>query len=226
MNLNYNVVYNDYKSLASVIFNTLILNDEVLKLFENRKRDELKNYLNDNYKKLRSFNVRQLHFHLPNNDSFLRMHRPNKFGDNLSEARKTVAYVNKNKEYIDGFEEGKIFNGFRFVFPLFSNLTKEHIGSVEVSFSALFFIEEISKSYNVNANLLINKSVVKEKVFKEEYKNYIPSPLEDFFYQKAIFDKFDLKKYNRKISNELKEKIEKEMGKKKTLQYLWKNLMS
>lgn len=117
--LNYKVIYNDYKNIANLIFNTHIQDEKILELFANRKREELKNYLEDIYKKLRVFNLRQLHFHLPNNDSFLRMHRPNKFGDNLTKDRKTVAYVNKTKEYIDGFEEGKIFNGFRFVYPLF-----------------------------------------------------------------------------------------------------------
>lgn len=209
--LNYSVIYNDYKNIAELIFKTHIQNKNILELFAKRDREGLKEYLNDNYQKLRVFNVRQLHFHLPNNDSFLRMHRPNKFGDNLSKARKTVKYVNENKKYIHGFEEGKIFNGFRFVYPLF--LDEKHLGSVEVSFSALFFIQEISKSYNVSANFLINKKVVAQKVFKEEQKNYIQSPLRDYFYQRAIYEKFDLKKYNRKIDEDFEDKILNKMEK-------------
>lgn len=203
--LNYKVIYNDYKNIANLIFNTHIQDEKILELFANRKRDELKNHLEDNYKKLRVFNLRQLHFHLPNNDSFLRMHRPNKFGDNLTKDRKTVAYVNKTKKYIDGFEEGKIFNGFRFVYPLFYE--NKHIGSVEISFSALFFIQEIAKSYNVTANFLIKKDVVDEKVFKNEQNNYMQSPLEDYYYQKSIFQELKLDKYSRPIEKNLKKEI-------------------
>jgi hypothetical protein len=47
------------------------------------------------------------------------MHKPSKYGDNLTFIRESVAYVNKFKKPIDGFEEGRIFNGFRFVYPLF-----------------------------------------------------------------------------------------------------------
>ena len=214
INLNYQVIYNNYKNIAELIFKTHIQEKEILTLFANRQREELKEFIDEKYKKLRVFNLRQLHFHLPNNDSFLRMHRPNKFGDNLTNARKTVAFVNQNKKYIDGFEEGKIFNGFRFVYPLF--LDNKHIGSVEVSFSALFFIKEIAKNYNVNANFLIKKEVVDEKVFKEEQDNYIQSPLKEYYYQRAIYEKLNLEKYNRKIENTLESKILSNMKEKKS----------
>lgn len=207
--LNYKVIYNDYKNMASMIFETHIQDDKVLDLFATRNREALEEYLTKRYKKLRTFNIRQLHFHLPNNDSFLRMHRPNKFGDNLTKARKTVAYVNENKKFIDGFEEGKIFNGFRFVYPV--TFENKYIGSVEVSFSALFFIQEISNNYNVTANFLINKDVVDEKVFKDEKSNYMQSPLDGYYYQKSVYEKLKLEKYNRKIDNNLKNEILKKM---------------
>ncbi len=209
--LNYQVIYNDYKNISELIFQTHIQNKKILNLFANRKREELKNYLTENYNKLRVFNLRQLHFHLPNNDSFLRMHRPNKFGDNLTKDRKTVAYVNKHKKYIHGFEEGKIFNGFRFVYPL--SLDNKHIGSVEISFSALFFIKEIAKSYKINANFLIKKDVVDEKVFKEEKKNYIQSPLKPYYYQKSVYESLNLSKYDRKLPKELENKVLRNMEK-------------
>jgi signal transduction histidine kinase len=203
--LEYQVLYNSYKNLAEIVFTTQINKDKVLYLFEKRQREKLKQHLNSNYKNLRKFNVRQLHFHLPNNDSFLRMHRPNKFGDNLSKDRATVKFSNQFKKSIDGFEEGKIYNGFRFVFPLSKD--GKHLGTVEVSFSALFFIKDIMKSYNVYSNFIINKEVVDKKVFKDELSNYIQSPLDGFYYQKTVVDFLQDNKCERVLSKEFKKNI-------------------
>jgi signal transduction histidine kinase len=203
--LEYKVVYDSFKTLADLIYKTSINQEKVINLFKNRKRGELKKYLDDIYIKLREYNLRQLHFHLPNNDSFLRMHRPKKFGDNLTKARHTVAFVNKYKKYVHGFEEGKIFNGFRFVYPVFDKY--QHIGSVEVSFSSLFFIKDIMKNYSVTSNLLISKKVVETKVFNDEKSNYVQSPLKEFYFQKAIVDYIKLEPHNVTIPDKFAKNI-------------------
>ncbi len=194
MFLEYKTIYHNHQNIADLIFQTEINRPEVIKLFKNRERQNLHQYLLENYEKFRVFSIRQLHFHLPNNDSFLRMHRPSKFGDNLSKARLTVKYVNEHKKEINGFEEGKIFNGFRFVYPMFDGV--KHIGSVEVSFSALAFVKEITSNYKISSNFLIDKSVVSEKVFKSEQSNYVQSPIPEYYFQKSIIEymKIDLSK--------------------------------
>ncbi len=192
MFLEYKTIYHNHQNIADLIFDTQINKLEIIELFKDKQRQSLHQYLLQNYEKFRVFSVRQLHFHLPNNDSFLRMHRPAKFGDNLSKARLTVKYVNENKERIDGFEEGKIFNGFRFVYPMFDGT--KHIGSVEISFSALAFVKEITRNYKIKSNFLIDKSVVKEKVFESEQSNYVQSPVSEYYFQKSIIEhmKIDL----------------------------------
>ena len=194
MFLEYKTIYHNHQNIADLIFETEINKPQIIELFKNRQREKLYEYLLDNYKKFRTFSKRQLHFHLPNNDSFLRMHRPLKYGDNLSKARLSVKYVNENKKPIDGFEEGKIFNGFRFVYPMFDSL--KYIGSVEVSFSALAFVQEITKNYKIRSNFLIDKNVVSEKVFKSEQSNYVQSPIPQYYLQKSIINymKIDLSK--------------------------------
>ena len=194
MFLEYKTIYHNHQNIANLIFEAEIDKPEIIELFKNREREKLHNYLLVDYKKMRAFSVRQIHFHLPNNESFLRMHRPSKFGDNLSKARLTVKYVNESKKRIDGFEEGKIFNGFRFVYPLFDGT--KHLGSVEVSFSALAFIKEINNNYRIASNFLIDKRVVSQKVFKSEQSNYIQSPIPQYYFQKSIIEymKIDLSK--------------------------------
>ncbi len=203
MYLEYRTVYEKNRNIADLVFKTEVNVPQIIKLFKNRERIELHHYLATNYEELRTFSVRQLHFHLPNNDSFLRMHRPSKFGDSLSKARLTVKYVNENLKSIDGFEEGKIFNGFRFVYPLFDG--SEHIGSVEISFSALAFIKDITKYYKIKSNFLIDKTVVSQKVFKDEQSNYVQSPLPQFYFQKSVVKYLEID-FSKKLTSKEKSK--------------------
>ena len=184
--LTYNSIYNQYKQRANIIFNTKIDKKKILELVESQDREALYNYLKDDYAVLKQYNLKQLHFHLPNNESFLRFHRPNKHGDNLTNIRPTVKYVNKYKKAIDGFEEGRIYNGYRFVYPLF--LDKVHIGSVEVSFSAYSFVSKVMDDFKVSSNFLISKDVVDEKVFNSEKSNYMKSTFDDFYFEKSIME--------------------------------------
>ncbi|WP_321468294.1 ATP-binding protein [Halarcobacter sp.] len=197
--LQFKAIYDEYKVLSNLIFDTDINTDQTINIFKkayksdelekNKIREKLLNHLALKYEKLKIYNLKQLHFHLPNNESFLRMHRPKKYGDNLTDIRSTVKYVNEYKKYIDGFEEGRIFNGFRFVYPLFTK-ENEHIGSVEISFSVLAMVETMYKTYDLNLSFLIRKDIVEKKLFKDELHNYIDSPNKDFYFEKSIYNKY------------------------------------
>jgi PAS domain S-box-containing protein len=198
---SYSTVYNQHKNLADIVFKTKIDTKEILEIFKQTKdhhnldeaREKLYEKLLPVYELLKEQNIRQLHFHLPDNKSFLRFHRPSKYGDDLTNIRETVAYVNKNKKPINGFEEGRIFNGYRFVYPLFYNY--EHIGSVEISFNALAFFEEFFTSYNRASNFFVLKSVVESKTFESEKSNYVDSPLKDFYLDEVIREKIKQKMF-------------------------------
>jgi methyl-accepting chemotaxis protein len=85
--------------------------------------------------------VAQAQFHLPPAVSFLRLARPDKFGDDLSSFRFTVLEVNKTKRPVFGLEHGVEGLGIRGVVPVFRD--KEHVGSFEIglSFGKAFFDE-------------------------------------------------------------------------------------
>ncbi|WP_200414241.1 cache domain-containing protein [Arcobacter sp. FWKO B] len=187
--INYNSLYNEYKKIADIIFLTQINQKEILEIFSQANkvskveqqniRNTLYRNLDNVYALLNSYNLRQLHFHLPNSDSFLRFHRPEKFGDSLVGIRDTIEFVNKYKKPIDGFEEGRIFNGYRFVYPLF--FEDIHIGSVEVSFSTSEFAKEYDMDYGSTSFFLVSKKLVDQKVFEDEQDNYSVSFLDDFY---------------------------------------------
>jgi len=191
----YKISYEKYKQIANEIFYNHINKPQIISLFEtvnkNNKdqiRKKLEDMLNPFYKNIQKQNIRQLHFHLPNNHSFLRFHRPDKYGDDLTDIRKTVAFVNQNIKPIDTFEEGRIFNGFRFVFPI-SSKDDKHLASVEVSVSPLAFIESIVGNIdNIKVDFLINKYLVDKKVFEDEKNtNYTISGFsKDFYIDNAV----------------------------------------
>jgi diguanylate cyclase (GGDEF)-like protein/PAS domain S-box-containing protein len=139
---------------------------------------------------MKRFKLKQLHFHLKNNDSFLRFHRPDKFGDNLSDIRHTVKYVNENRTPLHGFEEGRIFNGYRFVYPLFYG--EKYLGSVETSVSMETIMHKFQDEVDSEVSFIIKKETVDNKVFQDERGNYISTPFsKNYLYERAIHNSID-----------------------------------
>ena len=90
--------------------------------------------------------IRQFQFHTPPATSFLRVHKLNKFGDDLSSFRHTVVATNREKRPIHGAEVGVAGLGLRGIVPVFQG--DRHLGSVEfgVSFGQDFFDEFSSQN--------------------------------------------------------------------------------
>ncbi|MEA3554208.1 MAG: cache domain-containing protein [Campylobacterota bacterium] len=169
----YNTILKTFENLANTVFNGYINKPEVIDCIVNNDRDKLYKQLEPHYSYLESLDFKQIHFHTPKNISFLRMHKPNKFGDDLTKYRYSVNYVNLNKKSINGLEMGRIVPGFRFVYPIFSKNNKNiHLGSVETSFSVAAFSKSLKELYNVRTNFIIDKNLVKNEIFKDVSKNY------------------------------------------------------
>lgn len=140
---------------------------------QNIARAELFAHLWDSYKYLRdNLFVRQLHFHLPSNKSFLRFHAPNFYGDDLTQSRPTVVLTNRYKKPYSAFETGRVISGFRYVFPII-DFEGNHLGSVEFSKS----FESLRKTLNEvhpenNYLILFRKEDVILKIFEEFMRFY------------------------------------------------------
>ncbi len=185
-------------------------------------RDRLLTTLIKDYNTFTKYNIQQLHFHKKNNESFLRFHRPSKYGDNLTGIRKTVEYVNKNQKPIKGFEEGKIFSGYRFVYPFYDN-DNNYIGSVEVSASFVSYKKFLEKDDQLTVDFIVDKQIVERKLFKSEKYNYATYLLNDNFYIRNIQLTYDDKfgnnnKHKQEFLSYLsrKESIVKKMNAKKS----------
>ncbi len=190
-NFQYKTIYNNFNRLAQNTFYGIINKENI---YNNIKysykkdqktqafyREKLYNLFISDYIRLTSFDFKQIHFHFPDNTSFLRMHKPNTFGDNLSNIRYSVVKVNQTLKPITGFEIGRIVHGFRYVFPLHDK-NLNHIGSVETSVSSSFFESYFEDTYNVDAHFLTKKSIVDAKVFQRELPNQIISVENNEYY--------------------------------------------
>ena len=83
--------------------------------------------------------VVQFQFHLPPATSFHRVHKPSKFGDDLSSFRATVVTANAQRKMVMGLERGRGGIGVRGVVPV--SYEGKHVGTVEfgLSFDASLF---------------------------------------------------------------------------------------
>jgi methyl-accepting chemotaxis protein len=125
---------------ALTLADSLAVNTAVQKAFAARDRDGLAQMLVPGFKELHDdYGVQQLQFHTAPATSFLRVHRPEKFGDDLSAIRLTVVEVNKAGKPLFGLEYGVEGLGIRGVVPVFD--AGKQIGSVEIgqSFGKPFF---------------------------------------------------------------------------------------
>jgi len=129
------------------------------------------------YRSLEDNGFRQFHFHQPGARSFLRMHRPEKYGDDLSTVRPSIVRAQAVGFPVMGFEEGRIFNGFRYVFPVSDDVGP--LGSVEISISFDAIRPRLERVSPRRYTLALKRSVVETKVFGDEQHRYEALPLSD-----------------------------------------------
>jgi len=104
-------------------------NPGIQKAFADRDREKLLKLTMPIFEKVSQEGIEQFQFHLAPATSFLRLHQPEKYDDDLSSFRNTVLECNKSLSTVQGLEEGRGGFGFRVVLPVFDS--GEHIGSVE-----------------------------------------------------------------------------------------------
>jgi len=194
-------ITNNYNTAAEIYYDETIKNNEsVIQVIaaantasDSEKillRNNLYNQLESTYQNANENHFRQFHFHLKDCTSFLRFHKPKKFGDNLEGVRDTVCNTRDTHTFTYGFEEGKVYNGFRFVFPLFMN--NEYIGSMEVSISPNAITDAIEETYDNSGFFIMKKSVTDEKVMADLINtNYLDSDISSkYYYDKEIYEQF------------------------------------
>jgi len=130
-------------------------------------RKKLQKLLTNKYDLLKMKGVLQYHFVLPNNESFLRMHKIDKFGDDLTNIRADFKYVNEMKVPIHGFTQGRTAHGFRNTYPIIND-EGEHLGAIEISFSSDSFQEYLTKISKIHTHFLVDKNIFDSNAWKRD----------------------------------------------------------
>lgn len=187
-----------YRKFSHYVFKQIERDKEIVPLFaaaaysgeevRDKNRQRIYQLLKKDYALLKEYNFRQLHFHFKNGDSFLRVHKPEKFGDNLFSIRESVRLANVEERFVEGFEEGRIFNGYRFVYPVVDH--DKQVGTLEVSLSMGSIVDLLFELYpDDDFHFIINKSTVESKLFDDMAYNYLNSFLSDnYYFDKAVFE--------------------------------------
>lgn len=153
------------ESQSLSIASTIAEIPEVKHLLLMKKRNELYNHLAPVYEELKkNYNISQFHFHIPPGISFLRFHKPDKYGDKVESYRKTVSLALEQGESSSCLEKGATGFGIRGVSPVYNN--GEIVGSIGIGYSfGKAFLDDFQKSWGINAALYsINKQVEYELI--------------------------------------------------------------
>ncbi len=138
-----------------------------------RVRNELNQLMAQAWQEaIQKFDVRQLHFHLgPGSLSFLRVHKPQKFGDRMDDLRFIIVDTNAEQTPHSGFETGRIYSGLRSVVPVFAwdqdINRKVYVGALEVGTSYKRLLQTIDKNLNIELSILLNNEHIKNTVWDE-----------------------------------------------------------
>lgn len=134
-------------------------------------RKELLSIVGPSREKLsEEFDFRQIHFHLaPGSLSFLRAHKPEKYGDRMDDVRHTIVTANEVLQSTSGFETGRVYSGIRGVVPVFAfdqqSGRKVHVGAVESGTSFNTMLSQVAEKQCANVAVLLSEDHLKKKVW-------------------------------------------------------------
>jgi len=175
---HYDILMHQQKLTADSAYKSTIIKPNVIDIIaeasntkDTIKKDILRKKLYKSllprYKRLIIKGVLQYHFVFPNNEVFLRFHKPSKYGDNLTNIRSDFKYTNETLKRTRGFTQGRTSHAFRNVYPLFDKENK-HIGAMEISFSSEDLQENFTLISKMHTHFLVNKTIFQTKTWERD----------------------------------------------------------
>ncbi|MDG4813138.1 diguanylate cyclase [Hydrogenovibrio sp. 3SP14C1] len=115
-------------------------------------------------------NLFVMHFHDPHNITILRVHNPDAYGDDVSDTRPMVVYVNKNRHQVSAFEAGRTGLSYRINTPFFGANGK-YLGVLEFGVKPKYFIDRLKERFHIQSRLLVKKSAFNHYDYQEDYSD-------------------------------------------------------
>ncbi len=153
-----------YLNLSNIIFS----DDEIIEALKNKDRERFYKYAKSYYDRLkkREGNFWGMHIILPNNMSFIRVHKPHVADKLIPKGKKPlIDKVNETYQQVTSFDSGKFGYFLRVVTPIFSK-DKEYLGVAEFSIKVDSLTQYIKKELGYEALFLVknkqNKSFLND----------------------------------------------------------------
>jgi methyl-accepting chemotaxis protein len=142
----------------------------------------------------------KIHFYLPPAISFLRVHKPNIYGDDLSKIKRMIVIATKTSHFVKGLDIGKSEIGIRGAVPVKEN--GKVIAVIEVGLSLKPIIKSFRNYFGLEVAILLNKNYPPiKKLFAHTKKKMVSESL--FLYQATDYSLIN------KLYQEREIKIEK-----------------
>jgi|GEM_PF-801561 diguanylate cyclase (GGDEF)-like protein/PAS domain S-box-containing protein len=216
----YNAIFDTYSNLPKIIFEGRIQNNYLAGLLQNAYetkdveykdllRKELYDQLKNIYKSsLKAEGFEQLQFILQDAESFLRFSMRDKYGENLSSLRYSARKIKQSHTLLEGFESGKYYNGYHYIYPIF--LKDTFVGSVDITLDIETYLHFAAKALGGTQRFIMKWSDIHKSSLKTPTNDYIRSCLSsDFVYQKKHnYNIFNiLSSINKKEKEQIKKKL-------------------
>ncbi|MGV6817841.1 MAG: methyl-accepting chemotaxis protein [Thiotrichales bacterium] len=143
--------------LAAAIATSIADTPSIRRAFIRGDRNALNAQTADIFQTLkRDYGVKQFQFHTPDAHSFFRVHKPVKYGDDLSSFRHTVVEANQTGKTIQGIEIGVAGLGLRGVVPIKEG--SRVFGTVEIGMALdETYFETLKSTHHIDLALYVPK---------------------------------------------------------------------
>lgn len=141
-------------------------------------RNALHDYVVTPWKELQDWSdYRQLHFHLPPGSiSFLRVHKPEKYGDNMDSVRHTIVAANQTHKPTKGFETGRVISGIRGVVPVSISDPRSgqplHLGVLEAGTSFDVVLRTVHQHFKANIVVVLKNEHLRRTLWPQFYQKF------------------------------------------------------
>ncbi len=167
----------------------VVLKDSTIEAIKNRDRDKLHSLVLPHYEMLQETkSLLQMHFHLEDGTTLLRMHNRELYGDDVSSFRPMARAVKENRSLTYGFEEGLSGISYRVMVPIFEK--ERYLGALEFGSDPSSLLDIVTLANKISGVIRYKNTTRGGGI---QYQN-----IKDSLYLEML-KKFD----NRSISSEL-----------------------
>ncbi|WP_448516642.1 methyl-accepting chemotaxis protein [Pseudothermotoga sp.] len=134
----------EQSKFVSALVDMVLRDQNIINLFKTRDREGLLRYFKPYFEDFKKRGVDQFHFITPDLKSFLRLHMPEKYGDDIS-SRKMLRRVRDTRQRLEGVEAGIVGLVVRSIAPVI--VDGEFIGIMEAGIIlGKSFLEQLQKT--------------------------------------------------------------------------------